>query len=259
MRPCGSSVGECSQGIQYCEDDGNGNAVWSSTCTGATGPSPEMCDGLDNDCNGVVDDGIGCQCFPGSTRVCGSSVGQCRPGVQVCLPSGVWDGTCTGEVPATSEVCDGLDNDCNGVVDDGIGCQCTPGETRVCGSAVGQCAPGIQTCLVDGTWDSNCVDSTGPSSEVCDGLDNDCNGVADDAIACQCTPGESRPCGNNIGECSYGTQECLPSGIWDSVCTGAIGPTPELCDGLDNDCNGTPDDGIGCQCIPAMCDPVVLT
>lgn len=248
-RLCGSNVGQCSQGTQTCQDDGNGNSIWGADCEGAVGPEPETCDGLDNDCNGVVDDGVGCQCQPGSTRVCGSSIGQCSPGTQTCLPSGVWDGTCVGTVGPSSEICDGLDNDCNGVVDDGINCQCTPGSTRVCGSTVGQCAPGIQSCLIDGTWDSNCVGSVGPSPEICDGLDNDCNGVADDAIACQCIPGESRPCGNNIGECSYGTQTCLSSGIWDSVCNDEVGPSPEICDGLDNDCNGTPDDGIGCQCV----------
>ena len=215
-RPCGSSVGECVEGTQSCVSDGSGGYIWDSNCVGVVGPSTEVCDGLDNDCNGSPDDGILCHCIPDSTRTCGSNTGVCEAGEQTCQPDYTW-GPCSGAVWPTPEVCDNLDNDCDGTVDNNILCACQPGSVRNCGSNVGQCVAGSQTCLNDHAWDA-CTGATGPSPEVCDGLDNDCNGTPDDGIGCQCTPGDVRPCGSNVGECSYGTQDCSSNGVW-GVCT----------------------------------------
>jgi Putative metal-binding motif len=250
VRTCGSNTGMCQQGLQYCVDDGDGNAIWDVVCIGEVGHEVEICDGLDNDCNGVADDGVGCQCSPTSTRVCGSAVGECQPGMQICTVGGVWDGICVGEVGPSFEICDHLDNDCNGTIDEAIGCNCSPGETRVCGSGIGECQTGEQTCTAGGTWDATCVGSTGPVTEICDNLDNDCNGVPDDSVGCQCNPGESRTCGSGIGQCRPGMQTCDSNGIWGGVCVGETLPINELCDSLDNNCNGTVDEGAGCDCKP---------
>jgi hypothetical protein len=93
--------------------------------------------------------------------------------------------------PPGYEICgDGLDNDCNGKVDDG--CPCHPGDVQRCflgppgKRGVGGCTDGTQTCIGSsefGGWD-DCIGSIGPQSEVCDGLDNDCNGCADDQLCC---------------------------------------------------------------------------
>ncbi|MBR9699154.1 hypothetical protein GOV09_01710 [Candidatus Woesearchaeota archaeon] len=61
---------------------------------------------------------------------------------------------------------------------------CTPGETRVCGSDIGECSTGLQTCLGDGSWDQTCAGEVTAIPEICDTLDNNCNGVADEDNVC---------------------------------------------------------------------------
>jgi cysteine-rich repeat protein len=88
-----------------------------------TGPTAETCDGLDNDCNGVVDDGNpggGGGCSTGQPGVCGPGTVTCNGGSLVCVPN---------QTPGT-EVCDGVDNDCDGQVDNGVCLTPTPSATR---------------------------------------------------------------------------------------------------------------------------------
>lgn len=107
--PAGTAaVGACTRGVTVCEADGG------RTCSGEVLPSPEVCDGVDNDCNGSVDDNIqqvSCYSGPAGTEW----VGLCQEGTSACVNGAT---VCNGEVVPTTEQCDGLDHNCNGIIGD---------------------------------------------------------------------------------------------------------------------------------------------
>src|SRR5262249_37012195 len=146
-------------------------------------PKTEVCNGLDDNCNGLVDENGVCQ--------------QCVP---------------------TPEVCNGMDDDCDGIADD------NPVDVgKPCGLNIGVCKPGFTAC-VNGAL--QCAGGVGPSSEACNGLDDDCNGVVD---------GMTRPCyggppgTEGVGVCRAGSQACVsPIGSgtpsW-GTCVGEVVPS----------------------------------
>jgi hypothetical protein len=160
---CG--VGECAGNIGT-ETCSNGQWV-NNTCDPFAGATQETCDGLDNDCDGSVDENL--------TRPTTCGVGQCagNTGFETCS-NGNWGGdTCDPFAGATQETCNGLDNDCDGSVDENLSRQTT------CG--VGECAGniGTETCS-NGQWVNNTCDPfAGATDEICDGKDNNCNGIDD--------------------------------------------------------------------------------
>jgi len=209
---CGSDEGECEAGTLTCTDG-------ALVCTGDTGPRAELCDGRDNDCNGVIDDNLTDIGDP-----CGNDTGECAAGVTACVSGHI---ECAGGVDPELEICDGLDNDCNGIIDDSPADEGSP-----CGTDVGECNFGQLVCIAGQLI---CSGATGPETETCDGLDNDCNGIIDD------NPSDvGNSCGSNEGECRPGATVCVGGVL---QCQGAVLPQPEICDGRDNDCNGEIDDG----------------
>ena len=184
----------------------------------------EICDGKDNDCDGIVDEDDVCvpECVP-SVEVCDGKDNDCDDEIDegdVCKPP------CVPSV----EVCDGKDNDCDGVVDEDDVCvpECEPSE-EVCDGIDNDC---------DGAVDEDdvCVPECEPSEEVCDAKDNDCDGEVDEDNVCCIV--EEEVCDQVDNDCDGEIDE-------DDVCVVCI-PSEEVCDGRDNNCDGIVDEGDVC-------------
>jgi len=194
----------------------------------------ESCNTLDDDCDGSVDES--------TLRPCGTDVGECVVGYETCT-DGTY-GACDGEVPPeATDACNGVDDDCDEAIDEG--CACTDGDTQSCGSDVGECTAGTQTCA-SGAW-GTCVGEVTAVAESCNGRDDNCDGVTDEA--CDCVDGDTQPCGTDVGECTAGTQTCA-SGAW-GTCVGETTARAELCNTLDDDCDAASDEtfvlGMACD------------
>ena len=207
-------VGNCAVGLLRCV---NGQRM----CDPQFLAREEICDLRDNDCDGRIDEGN-----PGG----GADCSQGLPGVCMAWRTACVDGeiVCVREPPITAELCNSLDDDCDGPIDED-----NPQGDDDCLIAENQgiCRAGVTVCE-EGTL--TCRQLRQPELEKCNQLDDDCDGVYDelDIIGQPCFTGLDGVCADGVTLCDRGANECEP----------VVAPSNEVCDGLDNDCDGTNDE-----------------
>lgn len=215
-------------------------------------PTVETCDNADNDCDGVVDNSFNLETDPANCGWCGRTCGLyqlcqsgecvvCGSADRLCCAGGVCrDGyacsagmcvpavTCTG----TAELCNGFDDDCDGVVDNGFTLQ---DDMQNCGSCGNRCNPANDEC-------HNGACRPRPQNEVasgCNNRDDDYDGVVDGYVL---------PCS---GACGEGQQTCLTGELTACMPTA---PPLEVCNNYDDDCDGNIDEGGVCPVVECDAD-----
>jgi len=189
----------------------------------------ESCDGLDNDCDGAVDESLG-------STTCG--LGPCETTVENCI--GGETQSCEALDVASAESCDGLDNDCDGAVDNGLTAPLADNQSGVCSGQV-------KVCDGAGGWvepDYTAVATYEETDSSCDGSDSNCDGDIDDGYI-----SEETSCGTGVCA-STGTTQCS-GGIVVDDCEASPAPAgygSDSCDLISCPANasGAPD----CACDP---------
>jgi formylglycine-generating enzyme required for sulfatase activity len=216
----------------------------------------ETCDDLDNDCDDEVDEGLSSTYFMDADRDgygdAGDSVESCDPGSLYVDNDEDCDDTTALRAPGLTETCDDLDNDCDDEVDEGVlstfyrdadGDGHGDAETTTAA-----CGPTTDYVASSDDCDDGSSDRAPGHTEVCDGIDNDCDDAVDEGLmGTYYFDGD----GDGYGDPATETTACSTVGSYvtndddcdDSTAMRAPGLS-EICDGIDNDCDESVDEGL---------------
>ncbi len=234
--PCSAGIGACfAAGVMVCAAD-----LLSLECDAVAGlPDLERCaNTLDDDCDGETDEG-----FAELGLSCSAGTGACEQiGAIVCNADA--SGTVCDAIGggATDELCNAIDDDCDGDIDDGFytGTPCDGPDSDAC-------VEGVLVC--DGPTAIRCNDDTASTIELCNGVNDDCNAATGDGVA---DPLLGAPCdGTDADLCATGVGSCVAGIV---TCNDTAASTYDLCNGADDDCNPTTPDGQHDPVLGIACD-----
>lgn len=247
--------GVCVVGLGPCMRTGTiicvGGVLVCSATPGT--PSAEICNGIDDNCNGLIDEGVLNTYFRDAD---GDGYGNPAVTILACsLPAGYvsTSADCNDANPAINpgrpELCNSIDDNCSGSIDETFSFSTYYRDAD--GDTYGNPAITILACSLPAGYVTNNTDCNDANAainpgrtELCNSLDDNCNGSIDETF-----PTKGNACTVGVGACQRtGSLVCNGTGTG-VICSATPGtPSAEICDNIDNNCNGVVDDGLTRSC-----------